>query len=54
MVKVWARRKPARILKYGVGLAYRVVLKDQSTWKDVRGIWINTPWGQIWITGGSE
>lgn len=51
LLHVFKRRQPSLILgRYGVGLAYRTVLKDESTWRDVRGLWFNTKWGQLWLT----
>ena len=48
---IYFKHQPSRILgRYGVGRAYRVVLKDQATWRDIRGIWINTKWWQLWLT----
>lgn len=49
--RVYAKPHPSYILgRYGVGKAYRTVLRDQATWRDIRGIWINTAWFQVWLT----
>lgn len=48
---VLVTRRPSMTLgRYGVGLAYRLVLKSEATLRDVRGIWVNTKWGQLWVT----
>lgn len=42
-----------RILPHGVGWSYAEkggapVLKEQTSWKKINGIWLNTPWGHSW------
>lgn len=41
------------LTRYGVGFAYRTVLKTESSWRDIRGLWFNSPFPgdgfQYWI-----
>ncbi len=41
-------------LRLGIGLAHAnrdggPVLRDQVSWRTIAGIWINTPWGCVWV-----
>jgi hypothetical protein len=54
MVVVSPKGKRYIMLRLGVGVHYRekdgkAVLRDQTSWRKLAGIWINTPWGCVWL-----
>ncbi len=49
------RGRPCRTLPLGIGFTHATrdggpVLRGQSSWRTVTGIWINTRWGCLWVT----
>lgn len=53
-VTVSPKRKRYIMLRLGVGVCYReknghLVLRNQTSWRKINGIWINTNWGCYWF-----
>jgi hypothetical protein len=43
-----------RFLRLGPGWIYaerngRAVLRDETSWRKISGLWVNTPWGCYWF-----
>jgi hypothetical protein len=43
------------MLRQGIGVFYkerngRSVLRWETSWRKISGIWINTPWGCCWLS----
>jgi hypothetical protein len=55
VIRVIPKGKPYVMLRLGVGVTYAeknggLVLRGETSWRKINGLWINTRWGCVWMS----
>ena len=54
VIEATPERRRYIFLRLGIGVFYaepdgRLVLRHETSWRKIAGLWFNTPWGCYWL-----